>query len=41
LRRAFMKNVQLQGISISTEQVTREGDRKSNVSAIEISITKT
>jgi len=40
LRRAFMKNAQLQGISISTEQVTREGDRKSNVSAIEISITK-
>ena len=40
LRRTFMKNAQLQGISISTEQVTREGDRKTNVSAIEISITR-
>ena len=40
LRRTFMKNAQLQGISISTEQVTREGDRRTNVSAIEISITR-
>jgi DNA-binding protein len=40
LRRTFMKNAQLQGISISTEQVTREGDRKTNVSTIEISITR-
>ena len=40
LRRTFMKNAQLQGINISTEQVTREGDRKTNVSAIEISITR-
>jgi DNA-binding protein len=40
LRRAFMKDAQLQGISISTEQVTREGDRKTNVSTIEISIIK-
>jgi len=40
LRRAFMKDVRLQGIKICTEQVTREGDRKSNVSAIEITMTK-
>jgi DNA-binding protein len=40
LRRTFMKNAQLQGISISTEQVTREGDRKTNVSTIEINITR-
>jgi len=41
LRRRFMKNVELRGISISTEQVTREGDRKANVSAIEITVVKT
>ena len=41
LRRRFMKNVELQGISIKTEQVTREGDRKTNVSAIEITVAKT
>jgi len=40
LRRAFMKDVRLQEIKICTEQVTREGDRKSNVSAIEITMTK-
>jgi DNA-binding protein Alba len=40
LRRVFMKDVQLQEIKICTEQVTREGDRKSNVSAIEITLTK-
>jgi DNA-binding protein len=40
LRRTFMKGAQLQGISISTEEVTREGNRKANVSAIEISIIK-
>jgi DNA-binding protein len=40
LRRAFLKDAQLQGISICTEQVTREGDRKANVSAIEITLTK-
>ncbi len=40
LRRAFMKGAQLQGISICTEQVAREGDRKANVSAIEITLTK-
>jgi DNA-binding protein len=40
LRRTFMKDAQLQGISICTEQVTREGDKKANVSSIEITLTK-
>ena len=40
LRRTFMKNAQLRDINICTEQVTREGDRKANVSAIEITLTK-
>jgi DNA-binding protein len=40
LRRTFMKDAQLQGISIFTEQVAREGDRKTNVSAIEITLAK-
>jgi DNA-binding protein len=40
LRRAFMKDLQLQGISICTEEVDREGGRKANVSAVEISVTK-
>jgi DNA-binding protein len=41
LRRRFMKGAELRGISISTEQVTREGDRKANVSTIEITVVKT
>lgn len=40
LRRAFLKDAQLEGVNICTEQVTREGDRKSNASAIEIIVTK-
>jgi len=40
LRRAFMKDLQLQGINISTEQVTRSEGQKANVSAIEITVTK-
>jgi len=40
LRRVFLKNAKLQSITISTEQVTREGNQKSNVSAIEITVTK-
>jgi DNA-binding protein len=40
LRRTFLKDAQLQGISICTEQVAREGDRKANVSAIEITLIK-
>jgi len=39
LRRS-MKNLQLQDILLSTEQVSREQGRKSNVSAIEITLTR-
>jgi DNA-binding protein len=40
LRRAFVKDAQLQSIAISTEEVTRAEGQKSKVSAIEISLTK-
>jgi DNA-binding protein len=40
LRRAFMKDLQLEGVTICTEEVTREQGRKSNVSAIELTLTK-
>jgi len=40
LRRSFAKGVQLEGISLSTEEVEREQGQKSRVSAIEISVTK-
>lgn len=41
LRRAFVKDLELQGISIGTEEMQRaEEDRKSNVSTIEINLTK-
>jgi DNA-binding protein len=40
LRRAFVKDLQLQSIAISTEEVTRDEGRKANVSAIEITVTK-
>jgi len=40
LRRVFVKDLQLQGISISTEEVTRSEGQKANVSAIEITVTK-
>lgn len=40
LRRVFLKDAKLQSIAISTEQVTREGNQKSNVSAIEITVAK-
>jgi len=40
LRRAFVKDLQLQGITISTEEVTRSEGQKANVSAIEITVTK-
>lgn len=40
LRRAFLKDSKLQSIAIATEQVTREGNRKANVSTIEITMTK-
>lgn len=40
LRRAFVKDLQLQGISIGTEEVTRGEGQKTNVSTIEITVTK-
>jgi DNA-binding protein len=40
LRRSFVKDLQLHGINLSTEQVTRNEGHKSNVSAIEITVTK-
>jgi DNA-binding protein len=41
LRRAFVKDLALQGICIGTEEVQRvEENRKTNVSTIEISLTK-
>lgn len=40
LRRSFAKGLQLEGISLSTEEVAREEGQKSKVSAIEISVTK-
>jgi len=40
LRRAFMKDLQLEDIAIRTEEVTREQGRKSNVSASELTLAK-
>jgi len=40
LKRAFVKDLQLQDISLSTEEVTRAEGQKANVSAIEIAVTK-
>ncbi len=40
LRRAFVKDVKLKGISIGTEEVQREEGRKSNVSTIEIAMAR-
>jgi len=40
LRRAFVKDLELQGIAINTEEVTRIEGQKANVSAIEIALTK-
>ena len=40
LRRAFVKDAQLESITVCTEEVEREGGRKANVSAIEITLTK-
>ncbi|MGB9675717.1 MAG: DNA-binding protein Alba [Candidatus Bathyarchaeales archaeon] len=40
LRRAFVKDLQLQGINITTEEVTRAEGQKANVSAIEITVAK-
>jgi DNA-binding protein len=40
LRRAFVKDVELKNIAIGTEEVQREEGRKSNVSTIEISMSR-
>jgi DNA-binding protein len=39
-RRAFVKDLQLQSIAISTEEVTRSEGQKTNVSAIEITVAR-
>ena len=40
LRRAFVKDLIFKKISISTEELEREDGRKSNVSTIEIAVTR-
>ncbi|MEM2911172.1 MAG: DNA-binding protein Alba [Candidatus Bathyarchaeia archaeon] len=40
LRRAFLKDLQLKDISIGTEEVTRGEGQKTNVSTIEITVSK-
>jgi DNA-binding protein len=40
LRRSFAKDLQLESITVCTEEVSREQGRKSNVSAVEIALTK-
>jgi DNA-binding protein len=40
LRRAFAKDVELQGIATGTEEVTRAQGQKANVSSIEITVSK-
>lgn len=41
LRRAFVKDLEIQQIGIGTEElVSAEGGQKSNISAIEITVTK-
>ncbi len=40
LRRAFLKGLGLKSIEIGTEEMTREGGQKSNVSTIEITVGK-
>jgi DNA-binding protein len=40
LRRAFAKDVELQGITTGTEEVTRAEGQKANVSSVEITVTK-
>lgn len=40
LRRAFLKDLQLQDITTSTEKVARENGQEANVSAIEITLIK-
>ncbi|MGD8506926.1 MAG: DNA-binding protein Alba [Candidatus Bathyarchaeota archaeon] len=40
LRRAFIKGLGLEQIKIDTEEITRDDGQKSNVSTIEITISK-
>ncbi|RLI15000.1 DNA-binding protein Alba [Candidatus Bathyarchaeota archaeon] len=40
LRRAFVKDLQLQNIAIGTEEVERAEGQKTNVSTIEITVAK-
>ena len=40
LRRAFVKNVKVEKIEVGSQEVTREVDRASNVSTMEITLTK-
>jgi len=40
LRRAFVKDLGLKNIEIGTEEMTREGGQRSNVSTIEITVGK-
>ncbi len=41
LRRAFVKDLKLKEIKIGTEEITREEGKKSNVSTIELAVSKT
>jgi len=41
LRHAFVKDLQVKNIDIGTEELVRDEGRKSNVSTIEITVTKT
>jgi DNA-binding protein len=40
LRRAFVKDLKLHNIALGTEEVTRSEGQRSNVSTIEITVTK-
>jgi len=40
LRRGFMKDLIVKDIKMGTEEMMREGNRKSNVSTIEIIVTR-
>jgi len=40
LRRGFIKDLVVKDIKLGTEEMTREDNRKSNVSTIEITVTK-
>lgn len=40
LRRAFVKNVNIENIKIGTDEITREDNRRSNVSTMEIALVK-